>query len=102
MSLLSHARITSVRETIMDTEEVAIQANNYQMVMAYHVDDVRAEASRNWEFYIQEFKQDLIEAERTKIQNLMIGGLLFEDNFTTNAEEHEIRNDIKLLESEIR
>ena len=78
MSLLSHARIGCVRETILDTHEVSIQANNLQLVMAF-LDDAEAEKSGNWRFHLHDFKTDVIEAERTRIQNLMIGGFLFNE-----------------------
>ena len=100
MSLLSHARIACVRETILDTHEISVQANNYQMVMAFHV-DAEAEKSGNWGYHIHDFRTDIIEAERARIQNLMIGGVLF--NESTNAStERKVANDLEKLEKKTK
>ena len=101
MSLLSHARTASIKETILDSQEIAIQATSYQMVMAYHVEDLKSERNGKWKFYLQDFITNLIESERTKIQNLMIGGILF--NQATNEEiESKINSEILIIENGIR
>ena len=101
MSLISHARVACVRETILDTKEIMVQANSYQMVMAYLAEDVKAELTGSWEHYLQEFKWDLIEAERTKLQNLMIGGLLFKQATRQELQE-ELQAEIQILEKELK
>ena len=100
MSLLSHARIACRRETILDTQEISIQANNMQMVMAF-LTDAEAEKSGNWSLHLHDFKTEVIEAERTRIQNLMIGGLLFKER-TKISTESKVEHDLKGLSDRVK
>ena len=100
MCLLSHARIACVREKILETPQISIQANNYQMVMAFHT-DLKANMSGNWKQHVHDMTMNLIDAERTRIQNLMIGGFLFKDAVKEEA-RNAVENDIQILEKETR
>ena len=97
LDLTSHPRIVCLRETVLDTEEISIQANNYQMVMAFQA-DMKPEISDNWNLHLQNFTTTLIEIERTRIQNLMIGGILFSDSRGDNAQK-EVEDEISILKS---
>lgn len=100
MSLLSHARIACIRETILDTQEISIQANNVQMVMAFHP-DAKAEQTGNWNLHIHEFIKELIETEKVRIQNLMIGGFLFKIVIDEESET-KVLEDLDRIEEETR
>ena len=100
MCLLSHARIACVRETILDSPQISIQANNYQIVMAFHT-SMKASVSGNWKQHVHDLTMDLIDSERTRIQNLMIGGFLFKDEAKEKT-KLEVEKEIQILEREIK
>ena len=100
MCLLSHARIACVRETILDSPQISIQANNYQMVMAFHT-GMKASVSGNWKHHVLDFTMDLTDSERVRIQNLMIGGFLFKDEVKGNT-KLEVEKEIQILEREVK
>lgn len=70
------------------------------MVMAFHAES-DSEKNGSWNSHLQELTTTLIEVERTRIQNLMIGGILFDDCVEENVRK-EVEEELMILKNETK